>query len=54
LQDELPPVREAVVEDGVSERLCRTCTQGAKWLELDLNFANVGHCGIRSVERTIG
>jgi hypothetical protein len=27
---------------------------GRQWLELNFNFADIGNCGIRSVERAIG
>jgi len=54
-EDEFPSVRKTEVQDAVGDALrCRSGPHGPNGLKLDFDLADIGYCGICSVEWTIG
>ena len=54
LQDQLPPICKAEIENGVGHRLGWPGAYRPDGLKFDLDFPQVGDCCVRSVERPVG
>jgi len=54
-QDEFPSLSKTEVQDAVGDCLsCRSGVHGPNGLKLDFNLADIGDCGVCSIERPIG